>query len=78
LKQSAGRGVYGGGRRPFGWDVVADPAKHGKRFVPNATEQAALATMGDMRAKGATLREIAAAVGIKNAETVRRILDRAK
>ena len=66
----AKQGVYGGGRRPFGFDVVEG------RLVPNAVEQAALADMRDMRAAGTSLRKIGAAVGMP-AMSVKRILDRA-
>src|SRR5205823_3933854 len=64
----ASQGVYGGGKRPFGFDVVDD------RLVPNAAEQAAVARMKAMKQDGATLRAIGAAVGIKSPMTVRRIL----
>jgi putative DNA-invertase from lambdoid prophage Rac len=65
----AQQGVYNGGRRPFGFDVVD------KRLVPNAAEQAALAEMRAMRQTGASLRTIGAAVGLP-AVSVKRILDR--
>jgi putative DNA-invertase from lambdoid prophage Rac len=67
----AEQGVYGGGRRPFGFDVVEG------KLVPNKGEQKAIARMRHLRKRGKTLREIAQAVGIKNAITVKRILDRA-
>jgi DNA invertase Pin-like site-specific DNA recombinase len=63
--------VYGGGKRPFGYDVVEG------RLVPNAAELATLASMRAMRADGATLREIGVKVGIKGAQTVKRLLERA-
>jgi putative DNA-invertase from lambdoid prophage Rac len=47
----ASQGVYGGGKRPFGYDV-AD-----KRLVPNPKEQEALARMRARRAEGKTYRE---------------------
>jgi hypothetical protein len=42
---------------------VNELASKVKRLVPNPEEQAALAVMRDLRGKGASLREIAAAVG---------------
>jgi putative DNA-invertase from lambdoid prophage Rac len=39
----AAQGVYGGGKRPFGYDVIDG------RLVPNASEQAALVRMRAMR-----------------------------
>jgi putative DNA-invertase from lambdoid prophage Rac len=65
----AAQGVYNGGKRPFGFDVVE------KRLVPNAAEQAALREMRAMRQAGASLRTIGAAVGLP-AVSVKRILDR--
>lgn len=67
----ASQGVYGGGKRPFGYDVV------GGRLVPNLSEQAALSRMKAMKSQGATYRAIGGAVGIKGPATVKRILDRA-
>lgn len=49
----ASQGVYGGGRRPFGYDVID------KRLVPNAKEQEALAWMRMLRADAKTYREVA-------------------
>jgi len=66
----AAQGVYNGGKRPFGFDIVEG------RLVPNAAEQAALARMRAMRAEGATFRAIAAAEHIATPMTVKRILDR--
>ena len=65
----AGRGLYGGGRPPFGFDVVDD------MLVPNVDEQAALERMKAMRRHGATYREIGDAIG-KSPTTVQRILTR--
>jgi DNA invertase Pin-like site-specific DNA recombinase len=48
----ASQGIYGGGKRPFGFDVIQD------RLVPNAHEQAALARMRALRTEGKPLREI--------------------
>jgi putative DNA-invertase from lambdoid prophage Rac len=50
----ASQGVYGGGKRPFGYDVKNN------RLVPNAPEQAALARMRAMREAGETYRTIGA------------------
>ena len=71
----ASQGVYGGGKRPFGYDVV------NKRLVPNANEQTALARMEALRAEQKTYREIAAALAAEfgvemPAMTIKRILDR--
>ena len=71
----ASQGVYGGGKRPFGYDV-AD-----KRLVPNPKEQDALARVRALRAEGKTYRAIAFQVatefGITLAPmTIKRILGR--
>jgi DNA invertase Pin-like site-specific DNA recombinase len=66
----ASQGVYGGGKRPFGFDVVGD------KLVPNEAEQEALKSMRAMRAAGFSLREIGETIG-KHHETVKRILARA-
>jgi putative DNA-invertase from lambdoid prophage Rac len=65
----ASKGLYGGGKRPFGWDVVDG------KLVPNADEQAALSRMKAMRREGKTYRDIGSIVG-KDPKTVQRILDR--
>ena len=65
----AARGLYGGGKRPFGFDVAED------KLVPNADEQAAIERMKAMRRHGATYREIGDAIG-KSPTTVQRILTR--
>jgi putative DNA-invertase from lambdoid prophage Rac len=65
----ASQGVYGGGKRPFGWDVVD------AKLVPNANEQTALKRMKQMRRAKKTYRAIGAAVG-KDPKTVQRILAR--
>ena len=70
----AAQGVFGGGRRPFGFDIVQDGDV--QRMVPNATEQAVIERMKAMRANGATYREIGGEVGL-HGRTVQRILDRA-
>jgi putative DNA-invertase from lambdoid prophage Rac len=66
----ASKGVYNGGKRPFGYDVTDG------RLVPNLAEQAALTTMRAMRADRASLRAIGTAVGIADPKTVQRILNR--
>jgi DNA invertase Pin-like site-specific DNA recombinase len=71
----ASQGVYGGGKRPFGYDVV------NKRLVKKAEEQAALARMKALHAQEKTLREISTTIE-KEFEvtmapmTIKRILDR--
>ena len=69
----AAQGVFGGGRRPFGFDIVQDGDV--QRMVPNATEQAVIERMKSMRANGATYRDIGGEVGM-HGRTVQRILDR--
>ena len=71
----ASQGVYGGGKRPFGYDIVD------KRLVPNAQEQEALVRMRALRAEGRTYREIAALLAAEfgvemPAMTIKRILGR--
>lgn len=74
-------GIFSGGRRPFGYDIVEVPGRQNengkplKNLVPNAAEQATLATMRAMRKKKATFREIGAAVDM-DPKTVLRILGR--
>jgi DNA invertase Pin-like site-specific DNA recombinase len=65
----ARQGVYGGGKRPFGFDVVDD------RLVPNSEEQVAIAKMQARRAAGDSYKKIGALVG-KDHKTVARILAR--
>jgi putative DNA-invertase from lambdoid prophage Rac len=73
----ASQGVYGGGKRPFGFDVVD------KRLVPNANEQAALARGRALRDAGKTYRDIADAwvseLGMPklDAKSIQRMLSRA-
>jgi DNA invertase Pin-like site-specific DNA recombinase len=67
----ASQGVYGGGKRPFGWDVVDG------RLVPNGDEQAALKRMKAMHRKGSTYREIGGRFG-KDPKTIQRIIARAQ
>jgi DNA invertase Pin-like site-specific DNA recombinase len=68
-RHSARQGIYGGGKRPFGFDVVDD------RLVPNAEEQAVIANMQARRAAGDSYKKIGAIVG-KDQKTVARILAR--
>ena len=72
----ASQGVYGGGKRPFGFDVV------NHRLVPNANEQAAIARMQVLRANGGPLREISRVIASEfhvemPATSIKRILNRA-
>lgn len=67
------QGVFSGGKRPFGFDIVEDGQT--KRLVANPEEQAVIARMQAMRGQGATLRDIGAAVG-KGPKSVQRILER--
>ena len=49
-------GVYGGGKRPFGFDIVAG------RLVSNEAEQATIRKMQEMRASGMGYHKIADAI----------------
>jgi putative DNA-invertase from lambdoid prophage Rac len=69
----ASKGIFSGGKRPFGTDIVKDGDV--QRLVPNAAEQAVIEQMKTMRANGATFREIGKEVGMFG-KTVARILDR--
>jgi len=69
----AASGVYGGGKRPFGFDVVGEGKA--KRLVPNVEEQAVVARMRTLRDEGQSFHRIGATVG-KPAMTVKRILAR--
>jgi putative DNA-invertase from lambdoid prophage Rac len=71
----ADQGIYGGGRRPFGFDVV------NKHLVKKADEQAALARMKALRAEGKPLREMSETIEkefhiVMAPMTIKRILDR--
>ena len=70
----ASQGVYSGGRRPFGFDIVPDGDL--RRLVPNAAEMAEIERMKAMRREGATYRAISAATGHPH-KSVERILERA-
>jgi DNA invertase Pin-like site-specific DNA recombinase len=69
------QGVFSGGRKPFGFDIVQDGDV--QRMVPNAAEQSVIERMKAMRAAGATYRAIGGEVGMFG-RTVQRILDRAE
>ena len=71
----ASQGVFGGGRRPFGSDVVMDGKI--RRIVPNEAEMAVIERMKAMRRDGATYRAIGAVTG-HQPMSVRRILERVK
>jgi putative DNA-invertase from lambdoid prophage Rac len=66
----ASQGVYGGGKRPFGFDEIDG------RLVPNATEQHTIKRMIEMRTAGASYRAICEATGITDPKTAKRILER--
>jgi putative DNA-invertase from lambdoid prophage Rac len=66
----ASQGIYGGGKRPFGFDLVDG------RVVPNRTEQDTIRRMIEMRTAGATYREICSATGIADPKTAKRIIER--
>jgi DNA invertase Pin-like site-specific DNA recombinase len=53
------------GKVRFGFDLAAD----GKTLVPNATEQAAIATMEELRAAGQSYRDIATELGHRGIST---------
>lgn len=72
----ASRGIYNGGKRPFGFDVVDG------RLVPNERQQAAIARMKALRNDQRSLRAISHLIAAEfrirmTAMTVKRILDRA-
>jgi DNA invertase Pin-like site-specific DNA recombinase len=71
----ADKGIFSGGKRPFGFDIVQDGDIN--RLVPNAAEQAAIKRMKAMRKANKTFREIGAAVNMPH-KTVARILERVK
>ncbi|WP_037436193.1 recombinase family protein [Sinorhizobium fredii] len=65
----ASQGIYGGGKTPYGYDVIDG------RLVENPVQQASIAEMKAARAKGDSFRKIAETQGLQ-AMTVKRILDR--
>ena len=69
----ASQGVFSGGKRPFGLEKVVDGDV--VQMVPNAAEMAVIKQMQDMRAAGASLREIGSATG-QGFRNVKRILER--
>jgi putative DNA-invertase from lambdoid prophage Rac len=69
----ASQGVFGGGKRPFGSDVVMDGKI--RRLVPNEAEMAVIEQMRAMRREGATYRAIGSVTGHQPA-SVQRILER--
>jgi putative DNA-invertase from lambdoid prophage Rac len=69
----AAQGVYSGGKRPFGYDIVLDGDI--SRFVPNAAEMAVIERMKAMRREGAAYRAIGAVTG-HGPKSVQRILER--
>lgn len=66
----ASQGVYGGGKRTFGYDIVDG------RLVPNAEEQGVLVEMRAMRSAGKSYKAIGDAIG-KDQKSVMRMLQRA-
>ena len=66
----ASQKIFGGGRRPFGSDVVMDGKI--RRIVPNDAEMAVIERMKAMRASGETFRAIGAVTG-QGPKTVQRI-----
>jgi putative DNA-invertase from lambdoid prophage Rac len=69
----ASQGLFSGGKRPFGFDIVLDGEV--RRFVPNGAETAVIERMRAMRLEGATYRAIGEATGHPH-KSVQRILDR--
>ncbi|KNY13121.1 resolvase [Shinella sp. SUS2] len=65
----AAQGVYGGGKVPFGFNLV------GSRLEPNEAQQGIIRSMQARRANGESLSKIGDAYGLK-AMSVKRILDR--
>jgi hypothetical protein len=67
------QGIYNGGKRPFGVDIVLDGEI--RRMVPNPAEVAVIERMRAMRKDGATYRAIGAVTG-HGPKSVQRILER--
>jgi putative DNA-invertase from lambdoid prophage Rac len=55
------QGVFSGGIRPFGYDIVPDGVI--RRLVPNSAEMSIIDLMRSMRRDGATYRAIGAVTG---------------
>jgi putative DNA-invertase from lambdoid prophage Rac len=69
------QGIYGGGKKPFGFDIVDG------RLVPNESEQAAITRMRELRTAGAPFRDISHTIAAEFRKamtpmTVKRILER--
>jgi DNA invertase Pin-like site-specific DNA recombinase len=56
------RNRFLGGNRPFGFKIVRTPGERGAALEPDESEQRAIKSMVRQRKRGATLREIAAAL----------------
>jgi DNA invertase Pin-like site-specific DNA recombinase len=69
----ASQGVYSGGKRPFGFDILPDGEV--RRLVPNMAEMAVIDRMQTMRREGATYRAIGAVTG-HGPKSIQRILER--
>ena len=54
------QGIYGGGKKPFGFDIVDG------RLVPNESEQAAIARMRELRTAGAPFRDISHTIAARS------------
>jgi DNA invertase Pin-like site-specific DNA recombinase len=65
----ASQGIYGGGKVPFGFDLVDG------RLIENPQQQSTMKAMAAMKADGKSIRTIAETVGMQPM-TVKRILDR--
>ncbi|TXH81187.1 MAG: recombinase family protein [Rhizobium sp.] len=65
----ASQGIYGGGKVPFGFDLVDG------RLIENTQQQSTMKAMAAMRADGKSIRKIAETIGMQPM-TVKRILDR--
>ncbi len=65
----ASQGIYGGGKVPFGFDLVDG------RLIENPQQQLTMKAMAAMKADGKSIRKIAETVGMQPM-TVKRILDR--
>jgi putative DNA-invertase from lambdoid prophage Rac len=71
----ASQGIYNGGKKPFGFDVVDG------RLVQNASEQAAIARMRALQSEGVSLRDIGRRIAAEfefdmPATSIKRIIER--